>query len=136
MRTGKHIQVLYAAVASLVLLCAGGCERDMDERGLMTRVTVVMELPDGRECASAVPLSSSFIMNYNTRDSYPFGSFVGNSAMIEVQKGIYTLMLDATVYFDDGTVRKVRNADYAQPSKALEWLGESAEVRLKMIYTD
>lgn len=136
MKTGKHIPVLYAIVSSLVLICAGSCERDMDERGLMTRITVIMELPDGRDCSSVVPLSSSFITNYNTRDSYAFGSFVGNRSVVEVQKGIYILMLDATVYFDDGTVRTVRNADYAQPSKALEWLGDSAELQLKMVYID
>lgn len=127
---------MFALCAAAVLLPAGGCDRDFDGRELMSRITIEIYLPDGRECTSVVPLTSSFITNYNTRDSYAFGSFVGSRSVVEVQKGIYTMLLDATVYFDDGTTRTVRNADYVQVSKALEWLDDSAELQLKMVYLD
>lgn len=122
------------AVLLAVAVAVASCENDYDDRTLMTQVTITFRLPDGADYESIVPLTTSYLTNLNTRDSYPFGTFDGGVSTVGVQKGVYTLFVDAVVYFGDGTSRKVRNADHAQPAAALVWLGDTAELTLEMKY--
>lgn len=116
------------------ILFGAACERDYDDRELMSNITIVMELPDGVECESAIPLESSFITEYNTLEKYAFGGFRGNKVSLTLRKGIYMLLLDVTLYFPDGTIRMARNADYTQPATAIKVLDDEQEIRLKMSY--
>ena len=122
-----------------IILCAmalfaSACERDYDDRELFSQVRVVMELPNGEECESAVAMESSFITEYNTHERYAFGGFKGNVAGLTLRKGIYTMLLDVTLYFPDGTIRLARNADHTQPATAIKVLDDEQEIRLKMSY--
>lgn len=137
MKIGKDIFCQVLRVAAVLLAAAvavASCENDYDDRTLMTHVTVTFRLTDGADYETIVPLSTSYLTNLNTRDGYTFGTFDGGVSTVEVQKGVYTLFVDAVVYFGDGTSRKVRNADHAQPAEALVWLDDSAELTLEMKY--
>lgn len=126
--------MLRIIILCMTVMLLGACERDYDDSELMSDITIVMELPDGVECESAIPLESSFITEYNTLEEYAFGGFRGNKASLTLRKGIYMLLLDVTLYFPDGTIRLARNADYTQPATAIKVLDDEQEIRLKMSY--
>ncbi len=135
-------RIIYFGVAILML---SACECKYDEQELLSQVIIVMELPDSDGdgvsdvCESVVPMQASFLTEYNTRDSYTFGTFRYTTqgelqSVVELRKGLYTLMLDATVYLPNGDVRMARCAEYAQPNTAVKILGDSEVLRLKMSY--
>ncbi|MBQ7856088.1 MAG: hypothetical protein IJ348_03090 [Alistipes sp.] len=134
------MRVLRYILCLVVLLALGSCERDYDNQELMSQVRFVLELPDSDgdgvadTCESAISMESSYISEYNTRENYIFGVFRNNTSSVRLRKGIYTLMLDATIYFEDGTIKAARNTEYAQPNTALKILNDKEEVRLKMTY--
>ncbi len=127
-------------VLCVALFVLSACERDYDDKQLMSQVTIILELPDSDNdgtsdvVESILPMESSFISEYNTRENYSFGIFNGNRTMVELQKGVYTLMLDATIYLPNGDVRMARCAEYAQPNTAVKILEDCEEIRLKMSY--
>lgn len=135
------MRTLRRVIFTLVLgLALTACDYKYDDKELMSKVRFVLELPDGDGdgvadiCNTAIPMESSYITEYNTREKYSFGSFKNNVANVRMQKGVYTFMLDVTVYLPDGSVRVARNTEYSQPTMALRLLEDNREVRLKMSY--
>lgn len=127
----KRVKIIFAAIA---LMVTTACEHEYDSQNLISEVRIIMEWPEGAAHESAFALESSFIQEYNTQEKYAFGAFDSNTTVITVRKGIYTLLLDVSLYYPDGSVRTARNADHTQPNTAVKILKDNEEIRLKMTY--
>lgn len=128
----RRLKIIFAIT---VLLVATSCEHEFDSNNIMSQVRIIMEWPDGAlPYESVFTLESSFIQEYNTQEKYAFGTFNSNTTVVTMRKGVYTLLLDVSLYYPDGSVRTARNADYTQPNTTIKILEETEELRLKMSF--
>ena len=58
------------------------------------------------------------------------------SATLTLQKGVYTLIVEANLHYTDGTVQYVRNADHNTPSEALAWMDDRSSIVLLLKYVN
>ena len=58
------------------------------------------------------------------------------SATLTLQKGVYTLIVEANLHYTDGTVQYVRNADHNTPSEALAWMDDRSAIVLLLKYVN
>ena len=101
----------------LLSLCSTACESD--GRELFTQLSVRFILPDDRPVERIELLSDiSYCENINTKERVFFTVLDGRSATLTLQKGVYTLIVEANLHYTDGTVQYVRNADHNTPSEA------------------
>ena len=94
----------------LLSLCSTACESD--GRELFTQLSVRFILPDDRPVLD------------------------GRSATLTLQKGVYTLIVEANLHYTDGTVQYVRNADHNTPSEALAWMDDRSSIVLLLKYVN
>ena len=71
--------------------------------------------------------------NLNTGQSYPFPTFVNNSGVLEVLKGVYVVSFDGDALFQDGSHATVRFTEWGTPSSAITLMEDRQELVLKMV---
>ena len=107
----------------LLSLCSTACESD--GRELFTQLSVRFILPDDRP-----------VERINTKERVFFTVLDGRSATLTLQKGVYTLIVEANLHYTDGTVQYVRNADHNTPSEALAWMDDRSSIVLLLKYVN
>ena len=114
----------------LLSLCSTACESD--GRELFTQLSVRFILPDDRpvERLSLIHISEP------TPERVFFTVLDGRSATLTLQKGVYTLIVEANLHYTDGTVQYVRNADHNTPSEALAWMDDRSSIVLLLKYVN
>lgn len=128
----RRLKIILAIAA---LFVATSCEHEFDSKIMMSQIRIIMEWPEGTlPYESVFTLESSFIQEYNSQERYAFGTFNSNTTVVTMRKGVYTLLLDVSLYYPDGSVRIARNADYTQPNTAIKILEDTEELRLKMSF--
>ena len=119
----------------LLSLCSTACESD--GRELFTQLSVRFILPDDRPVERVELLSDiSYCENINTKERVFFTVLDGRSATLTLQKGVYTLIVEANLHYTDGTVQYVRNADHNTPSEALAWMDDRSSIVLLLKYVN
>lgn len=103
----------------LLSLCSTACESD--GRELFTQLSVRF---------------ISYCENINTKERVFFTVLDGRSATLTLQKGVYTLIVEANLHYTDGTVQYVRNADHNTPSEALAWMDDRSSIVLLLKYVN
>ena len=98
---------------ALILCCLlflTACTKAVQEK-MMCTLTLQTELSDGRVPVSITvdpALPGNRFRNLNTGQSYPFPTFVNNSGVLEVLKGVYVVSFDGDALFQDGSHATVR----------------------------
>lgn len=122
----------------LYLFAVSSCG-NLNEEGLFSEVSLVLEFPDGRNAVLVTVEGDedvSFFRNINTRENYAFPQFVNGNCRMTVQKGVYVFGFDAVADYGDGTVRKVRSAGHRQPSSSVNLLGDKEELIVELTWLD
>ena len=82
----------------LLSLCSTACESD--GRELFTQLSVRFILPDDRPVERIELLSDiSYCENINTKERVFFTVLDGRSATLTLQKGVYTLIVEANLHY-------------------------------------
>ena len=92
-------------------------------------------LPDGRQAVSITvdpALPGNQLRNLNTGISYPFPTFVNNLGSLQVQKGVYVISFDGDALFADGSHATVRFSAYGTPATAVNLMGDTEVLDLKL----
>lgn len=116
----------------LALLC--GCSKPV-EQNLYSQVTLQLELPDGRQAVSVTvdpALPGNQFRNLNTGINYPYPTFVNNQGRLQVQKGVYVIAFDGEALFADGSRARVRFSSWGSPSTAVNLMGDTESLQLKL----
>ena len=117
------------------LLFLTACTKAVQEK-MMCTLTLQAELSDGRVPVSITvdqALPGNRFRNLNTGQSYPFPTFVNNSGVLEVLKGVYVVSFDGDALFQDGSHATVRFTEWGTPSSAVTLMEDKRELVLKMV---
>ena len=121
-------------ILSLLALAMGGCTKPALEN-LYCQLNLQAILPDGREAVSITvdpDLRGNQLRNLNTGMSYPFPTFVNNLGQVQVQKGVYVISFDGDALFADGSHATVRFSAYGTPATAVNLMGDTEVLDLKL----
>lgn len=121
----KHLLFLI-----LTLCVFTACETGTGEE-LFTRLSVRLIPPDNRPVERLEVLTDiSYFENLNTKEKIHFPIMEGRSATVVLPKGVYSLLLDAYVYYSDGSRSLVRADDYNDPAKVVTWIDDESSIAL------
>lgn len=122
----------------LLILCLaafpGGCTKP-SVQVLHCRLSLKLELPDGLRAVSVTvdpSLPGNQLRNLNTGINYPYPVFVNNSGELQVQKGVYVMAFDGEALFADGTRSTVRFSAWGTPATAVNLMGDTEVLHLKL----
>ena len=119
----------------LLSLCSTACESD--GRELITQLSVRIIQPDDRPVEHNALLSDiSYCEHITPQERVFFTVLDGRSATLTLQKGVYTLIVEANLHYTDGTVQYVRNFDHITPSVALAWMDDRSSIVLLLKYVN
>ena len=121
----------------LILSCLallGGCTKPA-LADLYCRLTLQAAFPDGREAVSITvdpALPGNTLRNLNTGISYTLPTFVNNLGSLQVQKGVYVISFDGDALFADGSHATVRFSAYGTPATAVNLMGDTEVLDIKL----
>ena len=121
-------------ILSLLALVIGGCTK-LALGNLYCQLSLQATLPDGRQAVSITvdpALPGNQLRNLNTGMSYPFPTFVNNQARLQIQKGVYVISFDGDALFADGSHATVRFSAYGTPATAVNLMGDTEVLDLKL----
>ena len=116
----------------LAVLCS--CTKPAVDN-LYCQLSLQATLPDGRQAVSITvdpALPGNQLRNLNTGISYPFPTFVNNLGSLQVQKGVYVISFDGDALFADGSHATVRFSAYGTPATAVNLMGDTEVLDLKL----
>ena len=116
----------------LAVLCS--CTKPAVDN-LYCQLSLQATLPDGRQAVSSTvdpALPGNQLRNLNTGISYPFPTFVNNLGQVQVQKGVYVISFDGDALFADGSHATVRFSAYGTPATAVNLIGDTEVLDLKL----
>lgn len=102
---------------------------------LYCQLSLQATLPDGRQAVSITvdpALPGNQLRNLNTGISYPFPTFVNNLGSLQVQKGVYVISFDGDALFADGSHATVRFSAYGTPATAVNLMGDTEVLDIKL----
>ena len=116
----------------LAVLCS--CTKPAVDN-LYCQLSLQATLPDGRQAVSITvdpALPGNQLRNLNTGISYPFPTFVNNLGSLQVQKGVYVISFDGDALFADGSHATVRFSAYGTPATAVNLMGDTEVLDIKL----
>ena len=124
----------YKLLIVSLLALLGGCTKPAVDK-LHCQLSLQAVLPDGRQAVSIAvdpALPGNQLRNLNTGISYPFPTFVNNLGSLQVQKGVYVISFDGDALFADGSHATVRFSAYGTPATAVNLMGDTEVLDLKL----